>query len=448
MESNDITKTGGIQTSTAQRVETEVLEPVTFSQSNCRFSLKNEGVLNHSSKLVIGLKNNAAVARSFFAPQIGVDQVISSCRLSIGGKTVCETQSWDKLQMLKSSFVSQTQNLEREQYMSQKNMVNQFLYKRSHATLADNSVTDAENYVVNPGTISTPAGGVNLQDYQLLKNTPTYSIDMRDLFPFFQAGHQLPLGELDEQVLVDITFTPQTSRCFNASGSTKDQAFEIDRDEIRILQDIIHYPPEVMDSLRARGKDGLVFSYQDFQLTKQSLTADQASNVNRNLGGAGRLVDKVFWFVSNENASTNTLLGPLNAVSPDGEGKLTANLRINDKYLYPIDITNPSRHFHNLTHAQSGVPYLSMDEYCNFGSGAAGKGGLVGTLEGYNQNEMSGQFFYHGIRNNMNERINSQGVTLEASYTTLAGGNYTLFAWISVAKEVRIQDGKVNVVYI
>ena len=40
MESNDITKTGGIQTSTAQRVETEVLEPVTFSQSHARFSFE------------------------------------------------------------------------------------------------------------------------------------------------------------------------------------------------------------------------------------------------------------------------------------------------------------------------------------------------------------------------------------------------------------------------
>ena len=222
MESNDITKTGGIQTSTAQRVETEVLEPVTFSQSHARFSLKNEGVLNHSSKLVIGLKNNATVARGFFAPHIGVDQVISSCRLSIGGKTVCETQSWDKLQMLKSSFVSQTQNLEREQYMSQKNMVNQFIYNRSHADVADNSVTDATDYHVNPGTITDPAGDVHLQDYQLLRNTPTYSIDMRSLFPFFAAGHQLPLSEIDEQVLVDITFTDQKFRCFNASGSDKD----------------------------------------------------------------------------------------------------------------------------------------------------------------------------------------------------------------------------------
>jgi len=451
---NDITKTGGIVTSTAQRVETEVLLPVTFNDSaqssTCRFSLKNEGVLNHSSKLVIGLKDNAAVDRAFFAPHIGVDQVISSCRLSIGGKTVCETQSWDKLQMLKSSFISQTQNLEREQYMSQKNMVNAFRYDRSHGTFADNSVTDAENYHVNPGTISNPSGGVHLQDYQLLKNTPTYSIDMRSLFPFFAAGHQLPLELIDEEILVDITFTPQTSRCFNASGETKDQAFEIDRDELRILQDIIHYPPEVMDSLRTRGKDGLVFTFQDFQLTKQSLTSAQATNINRNLGGSGRMVDKVYWFVCDENASTNTLLGPLNAVSPAADGKLTANLRINDKYVYPIDVDNPSRHFHNLTHAESAVPYLSMDEYCNFGLGAGGKGGLAGSLEGYEQTEMAGKFFYHGIKNNMNERINSQGVTLEAQYNTLTdtGDVYTLFAWISVAKVVRIQDGKVNVLYL
>ena len=274
MESNDITKTGGIVTSTAQRVETEVLSPVTFSQSQCRFSLKNEGVLNHSSKLVIGLKNNASVNRAFFAPHIGIDQVISSCRLSIGGKTVCETQSWDRLQMLKSSFISQTQNLEREQYMSQKNMVNQFIYTRDVSDPTKNETYEAINYNVNPGTVPGEDGSVQLPNYQLLSNTPTYSIDMRSLFPFFAAGHMLPLELIDEEILVDITFTPEASRCFCAEGEAHpDAPFEIDRDELRILQDIIHYPPEVMDSLRSRGKDGLVFSFQDFQLTRQSLTA-------------------------------------------------------------------------------------------------------------------------------------------------------------------------------
>jgi len=63
---------------------------------------------------------------------------------------------------------------------------------------------------------------------------------------------------------------------------------------------------------------------------------------------------------------------------------------------------------------------------------------------------MAGKFFYHGIKNNMNERINSQGVTLEAQYNTLTdtGDVYTLFAWISIAKVVRIQDGNVNVLYL
>ena len=74
------------------------------------------------------------------------------------------------------------------------------------------------------------------------------------------------------------------------------------------------------------------------------------------------------------------------------------------------------------------------------------------SYEGFYQYEFMRRFFYNGVRNNMNERVNSQGVTLEASYNTLdalsAGKTYTLFAWISVAKVVKIQDGKVNVLYL
>ena len=89
------------------------------------------------------------------------------------------------------------------------------------------------------------------------------------------------------------------------------------------------------------------------------------------------MVNKVYWFLSDEN-ETDTVLGQLNALAPKDAGKLTANVRINDKYLFPIDVTNPSRHFHNLTHTESAVPYLSMNQYCNFGGN--GKGRMNGVV--------------------------------------------------------------------
>jgi hypothetical protein len=455
----EILKNCALSTTTAGETYTEVIEPVTFSDTGqCRFTLKNEGILNHSSKLVLGVDTNASVARAFFPPNVGIGTLIKRATLSIGSKTICETDDWNHLQAMKSIFISNQNNKEREVFMSGRCINHEFCYETSSASSASNSNSSADSYTLSYGKYPDVTGQIQatkVKSFQLAANKPTFMIDMRDLFPFFRAGHQLPLYLMSESIHIDLTFEQDPFRMSitkNSASNVFGKSFPILRNECKILQDIIIYDGDVMQELRDSHKK-ISFTYSDYQLTKTSVTVEQAKNITRNLGGAGRLVTDVIWQLSDEgNASTlsdGSLLNKYKSITPTGTGTMTSNIKFNDTFVYPLDQTNFGKHFHNLMKSEGGIPYVSRDEYSNQGNGLAA--GTLATFEVYDPSTSLGKsFFYNGVKIPGNDRVNSVGIQLIAQYTDLPAlvGNGVLRAWIAVMKTVEIEDGITNVLYV
>ena len=457
----DILCTGALKTTTAGETYTEVIESITFSETGCRFQLKNEGILNHSSKLVLGLVNNASVDRAFFPPNVGVNSLISRATLKIGSKTICETADWNSLQSLKSTFISSQNNKEREAYLSSRCMNYDFVYKRSNASSASNSDSDADAYTLSYGKYPLIEGSSIVQkttvfDFQLMANDPTFMIDMRDLFPFFKAGHQLPLYLMTESVFIDLTFEVDPFRTVVSNGAAAEQytkKFLFDRNQCKILQDIIVYDGEVMEGLRQQN-DSISFTYEDHQLTKTSVTVDQASSFIRNLGGNGRMVTNLFYMITDEGTdksiSNSALLNKYNALTPDGFSEtLTSNIKFNDTFLYPLDQVNTSKHFHNFMRAEGGVPYITRSAYGSQGGDFADAN--QATFEGYDPElEIEANMSFHGDKLTVGERINTNGIQLQAAWSDLEAftGSGTIRAWISVMKTVEIKDGITEVYYV
>ena len=79
-----------------QQVETDLLEPVVFSQGTassdgfCRFTLQNKGFLHSHSKIFLSVTPEAGVSEGFFAPNAGIGQIIKKAVLKIGNKTLNE----------------------------------------------------------------------------------------------------------------------------------------------------------------------------------------------------------------------------------------------------------------------------------------------------------------------------------------------------------------------
>ena len=53
----DIIKIGSVPSDTSIDVETSILEPVSFSQSQCHFVLENKGILHSNSRITLALDN-------------------------------------------------------------------------------------------------------------------------------------------------------------------------------------------------------------------------------------------------------------------------------------------------------------------------------------------------------------------------------------------------------
>jgi len=148
------------------------------------------------------------------------------------------------------------------------------------------------------------------------------------------------------------------------------------------------------------------------------------------------------------------LLNKYNAFAPsrtdDVNGVLTTNLFYNERFLYPQNVTNPAREFHNLQDAEQKIPYTTRDIYSNEGSGlvTASSGGNAGHFEGRTQNvNLEGHLFWQGYRLNRGERVGSKGIELTMNNNTLADGTYTQVAYIEVLRYATLNDGHLEVFF-
>ena len=80
-----------------------------------------------------------------------------------------------------------------------------------------------------------------------------------------------------------------------------------------MIADYTTYDGNVMEAW-ARKNSQLMFSYMDYRLTRQTIAVDTGSDINqgidniRNVGGAGRLVSKIFVGTSANDQTGTSLL--------------------------------------------------------------------------------------------------------------------------------------------
>ena len=505
----DLVKIGTIPTNTAIDVETSILEPVSFSQSQCHFVLANKGILHSNSRITFSTEGDfgvltagASPGYATFPPGVGVHSLISRCRLAVGGKTVSEIEDFAHWMGYESTFISNETNKEREQVLNSRVInLSPNLSERGEAAGQDydgagvgagnlESVTEALTVGLDNGTdfqysdsrflflnqLRLPLKDEVIKatrdahDFQKDVNKPIFSILLADLFPFLKMN-QLPLFMMKEQVSVTLTFTPKSAPGTGAAAGQVNSSrlvplgtvtaaavvddVDIDRTNVKMIADYIYYPQDLMAQYAAANST-MGFTYVDYQFVKRTVSAaDFTGQLIQNLGGAGRIVNKVVIQTSRDLAGsgarpqTLSLLGPFEsdgpAVSTTTAGSVTTNLRYNDLFLYPIDVSNAARHFHNVMTAEGRMPMVSRDLYS--GQGQLTTGAAEPTFMRYSgDSSIRSKFFYTAYRLNRNERVNSRGVELYDQRTTM-GATTTLRAWLQVVRQAQLKDGIMEVSY-
>ena len=198
----------------------------------------------------------------------------------------------------------------------------------------------------------------------------------------------------------------------------------------------------------AEANKSMNFQYVDYQLNKRSLTQAQGQSKSIiNVGGAGRVVSKVFSALGDDAVSNDDLVNVFRAEAPlpdaDGnDGELISNLRYNNKFLYPVDRSSNAIHFHDVVSTEASPLQVSRQMYAN-------TGGTLTTRK-YNtidQDFLAGSFYYQADRLNRNERINSRGIELEVKYSKLLNATHTHRTWIEIIRSATLRDGMLSVAY-
>jgi len=405
-----------------QQLETDLLEPVVFSQGAAttdgfaRFTLQNKGFLHSHSKIFIALKPGTGQTNAYLQPHVGIGQVVKKAVLKIGNKTLNEIDSWAGLHAVKSSLISNENNYERESYLTGRIMNHGFLYNDDSDVFADDYGLD-NGMEYNADALVQPSWA-RMQDAKP-EECPSYSIDLSDLFPFLKVN-QLPLYLIKEPINIELTFYPTKDfRVQLANGGTPSVACEIVKDQLKFCADYIFYgSSDEMDRYaQGRGKD-MSFSFVDYRLVEHTTSPSQlATGVIRNLGMANRMVPRVITLLPADAQDENTIFGSNNSlatsITASGVlGEIKYNIRYNDRFEFTSDVDNIARLFSIFQQAE-GVPFITRQEYCEAGS-TAGGGLTTGTYQGRTQNGMEGHMFYLGTRLT-NGRVGQRGIELHIS---------------------------------
>ena len=457
-----------MDTTTATDVETSILDPVVKSDTFCRFVFLNKGILHSHSKITLALTAPDSNSR-FYAPNVGIHQLVSRCALKIGTKTIQEIDGYNFLSAYKSLFISNEHQKEREQIQSARCISHEFRYDDStDITGGVGNDTQAFFYGLSNGKEYDSATGASfaaatpdlkVHEYTDIKNDPVFQIALSELFPMLKQT-QLPLYMMQEQVSVELHFDPvNVNRC-QAENGVGTTTYSVNQDELKLIADYIYYPQEMMTAY-ANANQTITLNHFDYRHSKVSVssTTDDGQTRIRNLGGAGRIVTKVITGLQTDDSSSDrTILNKTSSISPEAKyvfgeapaagkqnGSLTVNLKYNDRFLYPIDVVNPARQFHNTAQAEGMVPFVTREEFS-----AEGTALTTNEFMGYNQNTgddgnevgILGRFNWLAYRLNRNERVNTRGIEYFYKYDGLGNGaNYTQRSWLELAKITTISNG-------
>jgi len=480
----ELMKLGEIPTNLAQDVTTDILDPVVFSQTFCRFTLERKGFLHSFSRLTLELDKltNASNQNATYPANIGIHSLIERATLKVGAQTICEIEDFNKYMAYKSMFIQNDINAERESVLTGRIMNHGFTYTDNNDVLTNNF--NATGYHLDNGTNRlgdqaddiTPAGaewlptattsasfeasGIQVNDNLLLHNEPVLQIALSDLFPFLRFN-QLPLYMMDEQVSIELVFANKTSndRFTFGTGADSTENASITQGAVQMVADYIFYDGETMRQY-SEANSNMTWNYIDYRLTKRSyspgISASQTQQI-LNVGGAGRIVNKLIVGMFDDSASDVSVLGPFGSYSAslmtNNVGQITTNVRYNDHYLYPIDRTLSAIQFHDVVQTENNIAYVSRDEYNQEGGGDGG--GISAT----NFNGLAidndtiglrGKFNWQAHRLNRNERISSRGIELETLYSGLLtpiADSYTQRVWIEIVRSATLVNGMVNCYY-
>ena len=442
-------------------VDTSILDPVINTATNCRFVIPNKGILHSKTTMInIGVKctGEGANKHTVFLPLVnGVYSMIDRAVLKIGTKIIGEIKDLNYWMSYYSGLLHPRVVRQEEQVLTGRglaygvtpyatsdtsqfaNLNNGYSFSSFQANgMADEQTDDFDYFVPDYNNM------LNTTD-----NITQYQISLKELFPILDS-YMLPLYLMKEQISIELFYTKNADHtCIDTlENTTKTAVVAIDQPSIFMVIDYIYYNEAKMMMLRESflGSEAGAMPYTEQQLVTSSIPNDASGLAfNRNMGGAGRLVEKLMSMnnpIKTDDQKMNSVLNAYDSTCPD-PFTLTYNLVYNDERLFPINVSNIAHVASNLKYAERMPLYVPVSQFNN-----NVMGGAVQNVSGLPVADMDGERFYITTLLQKNRRINSRGIQMQqnASFNTVPVINRS---WMEIHKMyVLDRNGYVEINYV
>lgn len=473
---------------TGQQIDSDVLRPVVFTSDNlfARFELEPKGHLSPTSSISFSVVPTADVERAFFPPNVGVHSLIKRAVLrTSSGRVISDMDEFSHFSSLRSMMKSNDLQTQREQYLSGRDMDFEPVYSDEGITAERYGLTNGREYTTE-GILDADEGasqgkaqqcGLCHHNFQYITTqdgrsnlSPSYSITLHELFPFLASNNHLPLFMFEsDRIQIELYFSDvlndRVSLCKKDDGNT-DKQFEIDQNSVELISDHIFYPQQSLEQMKK--DEPTQYPYFDYILSRQTITAndgdatkDTAKTNVRNVGGAGMVVTRLFGAYVPTGNKELSILNKYQALAmkptTKQSGQLETNVFYNERFLYPLNLKNNSRHFFNLTNSNKRHYHTTREVYSASGEALVLDATASHKYEGRGQTAgLKGTQFWQGFRLNLGERIGSKGIEVTMNARGVNGdgeglddGEYTQFVYLEVARQLLMNptDGQIETMY-
>ena len=180
-------------------------------------------------------------------------------------------------------------------------------------------------------------------------------VPLSDIFPMLQDV-ELPTGMLNKHLLIEIQFETIWDNIFQANGTwtAAEKKFTISRP--RLLLDYTHYPPQIVENFNQLVQtSGIAIPYRDMVLVKKN-HLPTATTTSHDIGMAKELVSKIFIQKIDATAAEPAVITQRKIMQKSLRSDLregeSYNLQVNNRQLYPLDISNSAEKYTYLSQAQ------------------------------------------------------------------------------------------------
>ncbi len=367
---SDLTKTIGMTSMEAQnqRVETMILEPSAFSQSQVKFLLPQQGLLSEDAFLTFKV---GAASGNLDAPfSAGCLSLLQRCSIYYDNTLLAETDAAGILTNMKQYFVDQ--HIRDQTYATKTGGFTGVKVDQSAAGKRGMFMPGAPragaaaygNGIIGLETVET-GGNVNVKRNSAFElqtasaNSPEWSVPLKWVFNFM-SQLQIPLGLLNGRISITVDFaediigqrtvikkTPNTGSLWTAGSNVNESS-------CKMSIDLIYYddaPNKVspMERIQAQLEKGIELVYTDYihveefipalaaaptapQVQTKTIRLNLDHQIIRNLLFATPRQAEYGSNVLDEKACANAILGDFTSCGSLGE--TTLQVKINNQNLY------------------------------------------------------------------------------------------------------------------